>query len=92
MSEVEIIAKLKTCYTPAATVQMVKLLIEHERSFAYREGFKAGVEEMALRIRDVYSEYNKDLAIIESGSQPFPPSGLPELETSGAIIPSAINH
>jgi hypothetical protein len=58
MTEAEIKAQIKTCATPQALVAWIMHVLDEAKKAreddVYIEGFQKGVEEMAMRARDVY--------------------------------------
>jgi hypothetical protein len=60
MTEAEIKAQIKTCATPQALVAWIMHVLDEAKKArdedVYIEGFQKGVEEMAMRAREVYEE------------------------------------
>jgi hypothetical protein len=58
MTEAEIKAQIKTCATPQALVAWIKHVLDEAKKArdedVYIEGFQKGVDEMAMRAREVY--------------------------------------
>jgi hypothetical protein len=58
MTEAEIKAQIKTCATPQALVAWIMHVLDEAKKArdedVYIEGFQKGVDEMAMRAREVY--------------------------------------